>query len=171
MSATIDPAAIELAQRLIEVSRPVVLRHFRTGIAVERKDDASPVTVADRAAEAAMREVLARETPDCGILGEEHGSEGADRDYVWVIDPIDGTRAFINGIPLFGTLIALTHKGVPVLGLVDFPALDEYWLGVTGEVTRHWGRGDDGAPVKARACAGLSGMRALMARTTSRAVL
>ncbi len=156
MSATVDPGIIELARRLIGVSRPIALSYFRTGIAVEHKADASPVTRADREAEEAIRECLVRETPDYGILGEEYGSEGLDRDYVWVIDPIDGTRAFINGIPLFGTLIALTYQGVPVLGLTDFPALDEYWLGVAGAVTRHWGRGDDGAPVQTRACGGLS---------------
>ena len=159
-----DPAMIDLALRLADTSGPVILGYYRTDVAVERKDDASPVTRADREAEDVLRQLLAAEVPDHGIFGEEHGSERLDAEYVWVLDPIDGTRAFVNGIPLFGTLIALTRNGTPVLGVIDHPALGERWLGVAGAATLHWGRGDDGAPVSTRACATLD--QALLCTTS-----
>jgi len=164
MNDTVDPALIDLALRLADASGPVVLDYFRTNTAVERKDDASPVTRADREAEEVLRQRLAAEAPDHGIFGEEHGGERLDAEYVWVLDPIDGTRAFINGIPLFGTLIALTRNGAPVLGVIDHPALGERWLGVAGAPTVHWGRGDDGVPVHTRACDGLD--QALLCATS-----
>lgn len=128
MTGKIDQAFIDLALRLADASGPVILDYFRTNLAVEQKDDASPVTRADRETETVLRQILAAEAPDHGVLGEEHGSERLDAEYVWVLDPIDGTRAFVNGIPLFGTLIALTHNGTPVLGVIDHPALGERWL-------------------------------------------
>jgi inositol-phosphate phosphatase/L-galactose 1-phosphate phosphatase/histidinol-phosphatase len=164
MSGKVDPALIDLAMQLADASGPVILDYFRTGIDVEHKDDSSPVTRADREAETALRELLAAEASDHGVFGEEHGSERLDAEYVWVLDPIDGTRAFVNGIPLFGTLIALTRNGTPVLGVIDHPALGERWLGVTGAPTRHWGRGDDGEPAQVRACDGLD--QALMCTTS-----
>ena len=164
MSGKVDPALIDLAMRLADASGPVILDYFRTGFGVERKDDASPVTRADREAETVLRELLAAEMPEHGIFGEEHGSERLDAEYVWVLDPIDGTRAFINGIPLFGTLIALTRNGTPVLGLIDHPALGERWLGVAGAPARHWGRGDDGEPVQVRACGAID--QALLCATS-----
>src|SRR6185436_9644012 len=90
--------------------------HFRNRVAVEDKPDRSPVTIADRAAEAAIRSLIERAWPDHGIYGEELGQTRTDAEWVWVIDPIDGTRAFISGLPMFGTLIALAHRGRPVLG-------------------------------------------------------
>ncbi len=162
--ARVDPALIDLALRLADASGPVVMKYFRTNTAVEHKDDASPVTRADREAEEVLRQRLAAEAPNHGVLGEEHGSERLDAEYVWVVDPIDGTRAFVNGIPLFGTLIALTRNGTPVLGVIDHPALGERWLGVTGAPTRHWGRGDDGTTVKVRACDGID--QALLCATS-----
>lgn len=164
MTGTVDPAFVDLALRLADASGPVVLGYFRTNLAVERKDDASPVTRADREAETVLRQMLAIEAPDHGVLGEEHGGERLDAEYVWVLDPIDGTRAFVNGIPLFGTLIALTRDGAPVLGVIDHPALGERWLGVAGAPSRHWGRGDDGAEVRSRACGGLD--QALLCATS-----
>ncbi|MCZ6453077.1 MAG: histidinol-phosphatase [Alphaproteobacteria bacterium] len=159
-----DPAFIDLALQLADASGPVILDYFRTNPAVERKDDASPVTRADRESETVLRQTLAAEVPSHGIFGEEYGSERLDAEYVWVLDPIDGTRSFINGIPLFGTLIALTRNGAPVLGVIDHPALGERWLGVAGAPTVHWGRGDDGAPVQVRACDGLD--QALLCTTS-----
>ncbi|MDH3739036.1 MAG: histidinol-phosphatase [Alphaproteobacteria bacterium] len=164
MTGSVDQEYIDLALKLADASGPVVLGYFRTNLAVERKDDASPVTRADREAETVLRQLLAAEAPAHGVLGEEHGSERLDAEYVWVLDPIDGTRAFVNGIPLFGTLIALTRNGAPVLGVIDHPALGERWLGVAGATTVHWGRGDAGAPVKSRACGGLD--QALLCATS-----
>ena len=163
-SAIGDQALTDLALRLADASGPVILDYFRTNLAVERKDDASPVTRADREAETALRQLLAAEVPGHGVLGEEHGGERLEAEYVWVLDPIDGTRAFVNGIPLFGTLIALTRNGVPVLGVIDHPALGERWLGVAGAPTLHWGRGNNGAPVQTRACGGLE--QALLCATS-----
>lgn len=159
MTGKIDQAFIDLALNLADASGPVILDYFRTNLAVEQKADASPVTRADRETETVLREMLAAEAPDHGVLGEEYGSERLDAEYVWVLDPIDGTRAFVNGIPLFGTLIALTQNGTPVLGVIDHPALDERWLGVAGAPSLHWGRGDNGVPVQSRPCGGLDQAR------------
>ena len=93
-----------------------------------------PVTEADRAAEAVMRRLIKANFPQHGIVGEEFGNEREDAEYVWVLDPIDGTKAFITGLPIFGTLIALLHRGVPVLGIIDQPILGERWLGVAGTI-------------------------------------
>jgi len=106
---------------------------------VEAKGDASPVTEADRAAERAIRELVATRHPDHGVIGEEYGSHRPGADWVWVIDPIDGTRAFLTGRPMWGTLIALLHQGRPVLGLIDQPALGERWTGLAGQATRFTG--------------------------------
>lgn len=126
---------IELAQRAANLSRPILRRYFRAGLDIVRKGDESPVTQADRQAETAIRQLLNREAPEHGIIGEEHGTERADADYVWVLDPLDGTRAFVVGKPTFGTLIALTHKGRPILGVIDMPILDECWVGAIGHAT------------------------------------
>jgi len=113
--------------------------YFRASLAAERKSDDSPVTIADRSAEQAMRAVLGRHYPGHGILGEEFGLENPDSSFRWVLDPIDGTRAFITGRPVFGTLIALLQDGVPVLGIIDQPITGERWVGVRGEATRFSG--------------------------------
>jgi inositol-phosphate phosphatase/L-galactose 1-phosphate phosphatase/histidinol-phosphatase len=136
-----------LAHRLADAARPISTRYFRTPVSVDDKSDASPVTIADREAEAAMRAILSTEVPEHGIYGEEHGVERADAEYVWVLDPIDGTRAFITGLPIWGTLIALLHEGVPVLGVIDQPILKERWLGVSGQPTTL-----NDQPIRVRAC-------------------
>ncbi len=129
------PAWIETATALADAARPIAKHYFRSRLSVNSKADFSPVTIADQQIEAAMREILAKAHPDHGILGEEHGADRTDADFVWVLDPIDGTRAFICGIPTFGTLIALCYKGQPILGLVDHPALGERWIGGVGAPT------------------------------------
>jgi inositol-phosphate phosphatase/L-galactose 1-phosphate phosphatase/histidinol-phosphatase len=119
----------DLAQAMADAVRPIIRRHFRTRIAVDAKDDASPVTIADREAEQAMRDMIATAFPHHGIRGEEFGQHQADADWVWVLDPIDGTKSFVSGSLAFGTQIALLHRGQPVLGLIDQPITAERWLG------------------------------------------
>lgn len=142
---------IALANRMADAAGAAIRPHFRTRFEIEAKADASPVTVADRAAESAMRALIEAERPGDGIVGEEYGRvrEGAGR--VWVLDPIDGTRAFITGRPIFGTLVALLEDGVPVLGLIDQPISGERWLGVKGQVTTL-----NGAACTTRRCAKLA---------------
>lgn len=149
--ASVPDAFVDIAHRLADAVRPVVRRYFRTPVGVDDKADASPVTIADREAEAVMRSILSRDLPDHGVWGEEHGSERLDAEWVWVLDPIDGTRAFITGMPIFGTLIGLLHHGQPMLGIIDQPILEERWLGVTGRRTTY-----NGKAVAARACDALA---------------
>ena len=126
---------LALAHRLADAAGDVIRPFFRAPFAMEQKADLSPVTQADRAAEAAMRALLEAERPDDGIVGEEYGvaREGADR--VWVLDPIDGTRSFVAGRAIFGTLVALLEDGRPVLGLIDQPVQRERWVGAAGAAT------------------------------------
>ena len=138
---------IDLAERLADASGAIVRRYFRTTLEVEDKPDKSPVTVADREAETAIRKLIEEAFPDHGIVGEEYGAVRADAKYVWVLDPIDGTKSFITGKPLFGTLIGLLHEGAAVLGLIDQPVLGERWLGARGRPTTLNGR-----PVHVRPC-------------------
>lgn len=126
---------IELANRMADVAGAVVLSYFRKKVDVEDKKDSSPVTIADRQSEAIMRELIAQHAPDHGILGEEYGPENIDAEWVWVLDPIDGTKAFITGKPSFGILIALLHFGKPVLGVIDQPVTAERWVGASGRPT------------------------------------
>ncbi len=123
---------IALAHRLADIARPVARQYFRTKLDIIAKDDESPVTIADRSIETAMREEIERTFPDHGILGEEHGAVRLDGPAVWVLDPIDGTKAFITGMPLFGTLIACCVDDVPVLGIIDQPIQEERWVGTKG---------------------------------------
>jgi inositol-phosphate phosphatase / L-galactose 1-phosphate phosphatase / histidinol-phosphatase len=141
---------IALAGRLADAAGAAIRPYFRGAFGLESKADATPVTLADRAAETAIRQILEAERPHDGIIGEEHGTirEGAARQ--WVLDPIDGTTSFVAGRPIFGTLIALMQDGWPVLGVIDQPILGERWLGATGHGTRF-----NGKPVRSRACAAL----------------
>lgn len=145
---------LQIANNLADVARQSTLPLFRTPLEVIAKLDDSPVTVADRATEASMRSVLAMQVPGHGILGEEHGRERMDADYLWVLDPIDGTKSFITGSPLWGTLIALLHRGQPLLGLVDMPVLGERWLALRGQVAQC-----NGQPVSASSCQHLAQAR------------
>ena len=129
MTDKVSAAYLALAGELAERTGAIIRRHFRQKIAVEQKPDRTPVTVADREAEKAMREMIEARYPDHGIWGEEFGRVRPEADYVWVLDPIDGTKSFISGVPLFGTLIALAFKGKPVLGVIDQPIQRERWLG------------------------------------------
>jgi inositol-phosphate phosphatase/L-galactose 1-phosphate phosphatase/histidinol-phosphatase len=150
MTGSVPAELVALAQRLADAARPIAARYFRTGLIVDDKSDSSPVTIADREAETAMRALLGEHVPDHGVFGEEHGAVRTDAEYVWVLDPIDGTKAYITGLPIFGTLIALLHRGQPVLGVIDQPILGERWLGVDGERSTL-----NGKPIQVRACASL----------------
>jgi myo-inositol-1(or 4)-monophosphatase len=130
---------IEAAAAAADAAAAAIRPHFRTRIAAELKADQSPVTIADKAAEQALRGVLAERFPDDGILGEEFGLHNAGARRRWVLDPIDGTRAFITGRPQFGTLIALLDEGRPILGLINQPVTGERWLGAAGRPTRFTG--------------------------------
>ncbi len=150
------PAAIELApflefaERLADAAAPVVMKHFRSGLAVDSKADRSPVTLADMEAEDVMRGMIAAAWPDHGIIGEERGESNAAAEFVWVLDPIDGTQSFATGKPLFGILIALLYQGRPVIGVMDHPALRERWSGCDGRPTTL-----NGQPAKVRPAAAL----------------
>ena len=136
-----------LAHRLADAAGEIQRRYFRSPVSVETKADDSPVTIADRESEAVMRELIATAYPGHGILGEEHGRDRIDAEFVWVLDPIDGTKSFITGRPLFGTLIALAHGGRPVVGMIDQSILRERWVGVAGAGSAHNGR-----PIRVRPC-------------------
>jgi myo-inositol-1(or 4)-monophosphatase len=118
--------------RLATASGETILPYFRTSLSIEDKSgnrDFDPVTEADRAAEAVMRRLIKANLPQHGIVGEEFGNERIDADYVWVLDPIDGTKSFIAGFPTWGTLIALLHKGTPVFGMMHQPFIGERFSG------------------------------------------
>ncbi|SDE22701.1 inositol monophosphatase family protein [Belnapia rosea] len=147
-------AFIAAAEAAAEAAGAVIRPLFRSPLLVEAKGDASPVTEADRGAERAMREVLGARFPGHGIWGEEYGPDRVEAEYLWVLDPIDGTRAFVTGRPLFGTLIGLLHRGVPVLGLIDQPGIGERWIGARGQQTRF--RSPLGGTPGCRPCARLA---------------
>jgi len=146
------PDLLHTAHALADAAAAISLQHFRTPLDIITKADESPVTLADRAAEAAMREILAAQCPQDGIYGEEHGQERLQAERVWVLDPIDGTRSFITGSPLWGTLIGVLEGGRVRFGLVDMPVLRERWWGQSlpnggGAIALR-----NGQPVHASAC-------------------
>lgn len=150
-----NPAAfLGIAEAAADAAGATIRPLFRSALIVEAKGDASPVTEADRAAERAIRALLADRHPDHGVIGEEYGSTNADAEWVWVLDPIDGTRAFVTGRPLFGTLIGLLHRGRPVLGLIDQPVTGERWIGLAGQPTRF--RSTLGGTPRCRPCRSLA---------------
>jgi histidinol phosphatase-like enzyme (inositol monophosphatase family) len=132
---------MELARDSGDFIRPLFRQR---SVAVETKADQSPVTIADRGAEELMRGRIAKRFPSHGIIGEEFGSERPDAEFVWMLDPVDGTKSFITGVPLWGTLIALLHGGQPVLGCINQPVLDQLVVG-DGKTTLL-----NGSPVRCR---------------------
>jgi histidinol phosphatase-like enzyme (inositol monophosphatase family) len=152
----------ELARSAVtaaEAAGGIITPYFRRPVAQTTKGDASPVTLADQQAEQRIRAHIARHFPAHGIIGEEYGSENPNAEYVWVIDPIDGTKAFLTGKPLFGILIAVLRQGRPVVGVLHQPILREVWLGVAGQPTTL-----NGQPLQVSARADMSG--AILATTS-----
>ena len=143
-------------ERLAQVSGEVILPFFRTTIGAEDKSRGGvfdPVTEADRGAEAAMRRLIAQTFPAHGVIGEEYGQDRPDAEYVWVLDPIDGTKSFICGMPAWGTLIALTRRGEPIYGMMHQPFTREHFTG-DGSAASYRGPAGDRA-LRTRACAQL----------------
>ncbi|NMJ42189.1 inositol monophosphatase family protein [Roseomonas sp. JC162] len=147
----IPEAYIAAAEAAADAAGAVIRPLFRSALLVEAKGDASPVTRADKEAEEAIRALIAERFPDHGVIGEEHGADRPDAEWVWVVDPIDGTRAFVTGRPLFGSLVGLLHRGKPVLGIIDQPVTGERWLGVAGRPTTF--RAPIGGVAACRPCA------------------
>lgn len=145
-------AESKFACQLADAAGREVLKYFRQSLNVEDKADTSPVTQGDKNSERVMRKMLKERFPDHGIVGEEYGRENEDAEFVWVLDPIDGTKSFISGLPLFGILIALLHNGKPVVGVIDQPYAKERWLGVSGKPTTM-----NGKEIRTRPCPQLSG--------------
>ena len=128
-------AAKEAALSWLEPATREILKRFQKKLTVQHKADQSPVTLADQKAEEILRKKIQREFPDHGIIGEEFGEQDSHREWVWTIDPIDGTRSFIQGLPMFATLLSLLHKGEPVMGIICLPALGETVWAVQGKGT------------------------------------
>jgi|SRR5579859_4186833 len=147
---------VEFACTLADAAAAVILPHFRSQLAVDNKAGAQaaydPVTVADRDAESSMRALIERHHPTHGILGEEHGSKPGSSDYLWVLDPIDGTRGFMTGLPTWGTLIGLMQGDRPVLGVMNQPFTGDRFIGHNGAVLHSRGKMTH---LKTRPCARL----------------
>ena len=123
------------ANHLSDESSTIIKKYFRKSIEVDSKKDESPVTIADKNTELKIRELISIKYPNHGILGEEFESKDVDSEYLWVIDPIDGTRSFIAGHKDFGTLIALLHNKKPIIGIINCPIHNERWVGIEGQQT------------------------------------
>ena len=116
---------IAFVEKLAQSSGEIIKQYFRAELIVDSKDDGTPVTIADKKSELVMREMIQREFPLHGILGEEFDDVRPDAEYQWILDPIDGTKTFVSGAPLFGTLIGLLKNGKPILGVINNPILNQ----------------------------------------------
>jgi len=158
---SVDPRFLKVALKAADAAGKVTRKYFRMTVddmKLELKEDESPVTIADKEAEQAMRDVIENYFPEHTIYGEEFGAHLPGREsgtddakLVWVLDPIDGTKSFITGKPLFGTLVSLVYDGEPILGIIDQPILGERWVGVKGETTKF-----NDKTIKVRQCDSLS---------------
>ncbi|KAF7810855.1 putative receptor-like protein kinase [Senna tora] len=144
---------VDVANKVADAAGEIIRKYFRNKFEILDKDDSSPVTIADQSAEETMVSIISEKFPSHAIYGEEKGWRSREKraDYVWVLDPIDGTKSFITGKPLFGTLIALLQNGRPILGIIDQPVLRERWIGISGKGTTL-----NGQQVSTRTCATLS---------------
>lgn len=132
-SPTILDEIRHFAATLTEITRPIIHQYFRQQPVIRQKQDKSPVTIADESVENTLRRAIMARYPDHSIIGEEQAQHYGEAIFTWVIDPIDGTRAFSNGNPLFGTLIGILEKGQPKIGVIDLPALEQRWVGQSGK--------------------------------------
>ncbi|KAL6526078.1 Bifunctional phosphatase IMPL2, chloroplastic [Orobanche hederae] len=157
LAARLDNYELDLfadaGNKLADAAGDVIRQYFRKSFDILDKEDSSPVTIADRAAEESMVKIIQEHFPSHAIYGEENGWMCKEdfADFVWVLDPIDGTKSFITGKPLFGTLIALLHKGKPILGIIDQPILRERWIGIIGRRTAL-----NGQEIAVRSCSQIS---------------
>jgi len=126
---------VKFANSLADLASNKSMKYFRTDLKIESKDDESPVTIADKETEMIIRDQIRKFYPNHGILGEEYDSEKIDSEFIWVIDPIDGTRSYIAGHKDFGNLISLLHKKVPIIGIINCPAHNERWIGIKNKKT------------------------------------
>ena len=138
---------LKFAHALADASGKLICKYFRSRMDVEDKLDDSPVTLADRLAETVIREMISEKFPDHDILGEEYGFQSTGSRYKWVLDPIDGTRSFISGMPIFGTLISLLENDVPLFGIIDIPILKERWVGQKDKTCLYYSSQSDKEPV------------------------
>jgi inositol-phosphate phosphatase / L-galactose 1-phosphate phosphatase / histidinol-phosphatase len=154
-AAPCPPELIEFAGRLADAAGEVIRQYFRQPFDIITKADESPVTIADRQSERVMRDLIEATYPDHGIMGEEHGTVRGNAEYVWYLDPIDGTKSFISGVPLFGTLIGLAQKDGdihrPWMGVIDQAISGERWMGAPGHGTTF-----NGQPAHVRSCPSVS---------------
>jgi len=134
------PALLDFANELAWQAGKITLRYFQTGVRPDLKADDSPVTVADRETEQFLRDAISARFPGHAVLGEEYGETGAGASHRWILDPIDGTRSFVRGMPLYGVMIGLEREGQPVLGVVNIPAMNELVAAAQGLGCRWNGR-------------------------------
>ncbi len=134
MSSKIDEF-ISFAKLLADSASKTSMKYFRKKLDIENKEDESPVTIADRETEEIIRDKIRKNFPNHGILGEEYESENLDSEFIWVIDPIDGTRSYIAGHKDFGNLISLLHNNKPIIGIINCPAHNERWVGIENAKT------------------------------------
>ena len=142
---------LAFAERLADEAHKLLAAAAQDPVSPDVKADSSYVTATDRLIESRLRELIADAYPGHGVLGEEFGAHGLGADYVWVLDPLDGTAPFVAGIPVYGTLIGLARHGSPWIGVMDYPATADRWAGVHGAFARR-----NGTPVRTRSCADLS---------------
>ncbi|PPR43490.1 MAG: Fructose-1,6-bisphosphatase/inositol-1-monophosphatase [Alphaproteobacteria bacterium MarineAlpha6_Bin2] len=145
---------IKLANKCADASGKIIKKYFRKKIKINLKKDNTPFTKADIEAEKIIRELILKQEPNCGFVGEETGSINMNREYCWVVDPLDGTKSFITGKPSFGTLIGLLKNNKPVLGILNQPILNERWVGIAGVETKY-----NNKKVRVRKCKSIKGAK------------
>jgi histidinol phosphatase-like enzyme (inositol monophosphatase family) len=144
------------SRNLAVESAKIINSYFRTDINIDIKSDLTPVTIADIKSEEKMRELIMKEFPEHGILGEEFGEYNPDAEFKWILDPIDGTKSFICGVPLFGTLIALTQNGNPIIGAINHPVINEFLIGDNTITKLYHGDDQEGKITRVRDCPDIS---------------